>query len=86
MGGNRPWILSLPVLGLTGWLVARGKHLGLMPGWRAFAPTDVAALKDFIAAGVIKPAIDQRYPLGQVREALQAVHEGRAKGKVVITV
>ena len=86
MGGNRPWILSLPVLALTGWLVARGKHLGLMGGWRAFAPADVDALKDFIAAGVIKPAIDRRYPLAQVREALQAVHEGRAKGKVVITV
>jgi NADPH:quinone reductase-like Zn-dependent oxidoreductase len=86
MGGNRPWILSLPVLALTGWLIARGKRLGLMGGWRAFAPSDVADLKRFIAAGVIKPQIDQRFPLGQVREALRAVHEGRAKGKVVITV
>jgi NADPH:quinone reductase-like Zn-dependent oxidoreductase len=86
MGGNRPWILSLPVLALTGWLIARGKHLGLMGGWRAFAPSDVADLKRFIAAGVIHPQIDQRYPLSQVREALRAVHEGRVKGKVVITV
>jgi NADPH:quinone reductase-like Zn-dependent oxidoreductase len=77
MGGNGAWMRSLPVLALTGWL---------MGGWRAFAPADVAALKDYIAAGVIHPQIDQRYPLSQVREALRAVHEGRAKGKVVITV
>ncbi|HYK94391.1 MAG TPA: NAD(P)-dependent alcohol dehydrogenase [Candidatus Dormibacteraeota bacterium] len=86
MGGNRPWILSLPVLALSGWLIARGKHLGLMGGWRAFAPSDVDGLKGFIAAGVIQPRIDQRFPLADVREALRAVHEGRAKGKVVITV
>jgi NADPH:quinone reductase-like Zn-dependent oxidoreductase len=85
MGGNRPWILSLPVMGLTGWLIARGKRLGLMPGWRAFAPDDVDELKRFIAAGVIKPQIDRRYPLDQVRAALGDVHEGRSKGKVVIT-
>jgi len=86
MGGNGAWIRSLPVLALTGWRTARGKHLGLMPGWRAFAPADVAALKEFIAAGVIKPRIDRRYPLADVREALQAVHDGRVQGKVVITV
>jgi NADPH:quinone reductase-like Zn-dependent oxidoreductase len=86
MGGNGAWIRSLPVLALTGWLIARGKRLGLMGGWRSFAPEDVAALKNYVAAGVIKPQIDRRYPLSEVREALRAVHEGRAKGKVVITV
>jgi NADPH:quinone reductase-like Zn-dependent oxidoreductase len=86
MGGNGAWIRSLPVLLLTGWLTARGKRLGLMPGWHAFDPNDVAALKAYVAAGVIKPQIDRRYPLSQVREALRDVHEGRAKGKVVITI
>jgi NADPH:quinone reductase-like Zn-dependent oxidoreductase len=60
--------------------------LGLMPGWHAFHPDDVAALKRFVAAGVIRPQIDRRYPLAQVREALRDVYEGRAKGKVVITI
>ena len=86
MGGNGAWIRSLAVLALTGWRIAKGKHLGLMPGWHAFHPDDVAALKGFIAAGVIKPQIDRRYPLSEVREALRDVYEGRAKGKVVITI
>jgi len=86
MGGNGAWIRSLPVMALTGWRIATGKQLGLMPGWHAFHPDDVARLKEYIAAGVIKPRIDQRYPLADVRQALAEVHEGRARGKIVITV
>jgi NADPH:quinone reductase-like Zn-dependent oxidoreductase len=85
MGGNGAWIRSLPILALTGWRTARGKHLGLMSGWHAFGPDDVSALRQFIAAGVIRPQIDRRYPLADVAEALRYVNEGRPKGKVVIT-
>jgi D-arabinose 1-dehydrogenase-like Zn-dependent alcohol dehydrogenase len=36
-------------------------------------------------AGTIVPAIDRRYPLREVPEALRYLGEGHAKGKVVIT-
>ena len=36
-------------------------------------------------AGKIVPVIDRRYPFHEAPEALRYVSEGRAKGKVVIT-
>ena len=38
-----------------------------------------------LAAREIRPAIDRRYPLEQVVEALKWVNDGHAKGKVMIT-
>src|SRR5438105_9130723 len=43
-------------------------------------------LKVLIAAGKVKPFIDRRFPLGQIVDALEYVDEGRARGKVVVTV
>ena len=39
-----------------------------------------------VAAGQLKPAIDRRYPLSELVDALRYVDEGRARGKVVITI
>ncbi|HET9589224.1 MAG TPA: NAD(P)-dependent alcohol dehydrogenase [Anaerolineales bacterium] len=47
---------------------------------------DLLAITELCEAGQIVPAIDRRYPLSEVPEALRYVSEGRAKGKVVITV
>ena len=38
-----------------------------------------------IAGGQVKPMIDRRFPLSEVVEALRYVDEGRARGKVIIT-
>jgi len=86
MGGNGIWILSYFAGAFTFSLGRGGKHLGLMPGWRAFHPDDVAILRELIAEGAIHPRIDRRYPLSEIVAALREVHEGRNKGKVVITV
>ena len=65
---------------------ATGKHLGLLLWWKPFKPDDVARLTKLVADGAIRPAIDSRYPLDDVVGALRHVNDGRARGKVLITV
>jgi NADPH:quinone reductase-like Zn-dependent oxidoreductase len=80
---------SLPIFAalLLGPLIsmATGKRLGLLIWWKPFNPDDVATIKELTAAGNVKPAIDRRYPLDEVVDALRYVYEGRPKGKVVVT-
>ena len=47
---------------------------------------DLRALRDLIKSGKITPAIDRTYPLSQTPAAIRHVQEGRARGKVVITI
>jgi len=47
---------------------------------------DLRALRDLIESGKVAPAIDQTYPLSQTPAAIRHVQEGRARGKVVITI
>jgi NADPH:quinone reductase-like Zn-dependent oxidoreductase len=47
---------------------------------------DLIAIMELFEAGKIVPVIDRRYSLREVPEALRYVAEGRARGKVVITV
>jgi NADPH:quinone reductase-like Zn-dependent oxidoreductase len=47
---------------------------------------DLVVLKELIEAGKVTPVIDRVYPLGQVADAIRHMRQGRARGKVVITV
>ena len=47
---------------------------------------DLAILRDLLESGKITPAIDRTYPLSQTPAAVRHVQEGRARGKVVITI
>jgi NADPH:quinone reductase-like Zn-dependent oxidoreductase len=47
---------------------------------------DLAAITELCEAGKIVPVIDRRYPLSEVPEALRYLGEGRAKGKVVVSI
>jgi NADPH:quinone reductase-like Zn-dependent oxidoreductase len=47
---------------------------------------DLELLKDFIEGGKVKPAIDRRYGLTEVSDAIRYIEEGHARGKVVVTV
>ncbi len=85
LGGSSRRILSALVLGPVISL-ASGKWTGLMLWWKPFNPPDVKTATDLIAAGIVKPVIDRRYPLDQVVDALRYVDEGGPSGKVVITV
>jgi NADPH:quinone reductase-like Zn-dependent oxidoreductase len=83
-GEGRPIVAAMalgPVISL-----ATGKHMGLMLWWKPFAAADIATVTDLIAAGSVRPAIDRRYPLDQVVDALRYVDEGENRGKVVLTV
>ena len=46
---------------------------------------DLTVLRDLMEAGKVKPVIDRRYKLSEVREAIGYLETGRARGKVVIT-
>jgi NADPH:quinone reductase-like Zn-dependent oxidoreductase len=47
---------------------------------------DLRVLRDLIESGQVTPAIDRTYPLSETAAAIRYVHEGRARGKVVISV
>jgi len=85
MGGSGAWLLqALFVAPIV--TTATGKRMGLLLGWKPFRAQDVDDLKGLIAAGKVKPAIDRRFPLTQVVQALRYVDDGKPRGKVVITV
>lgn len=47
---------------------------------------DLLALSALVEAGEVTPAIDRAYPLAEAAQAMRYFEEGRARGKVVITV
>lgn len=47
---------------------------------------DLVVLRELIEAGKVTPAIDRAFPLREAPAAIQYLHEGHARGKVVITV
>ncbi len=63
--------------------IAGGKKFGLLIH-KANKELDV--MTELLEAGKVKPVIDKRYPLSEVPEALRYFGEGRARGKLVITV
>jgi NADPH:quinone reductase-like Zn-dependent oxidoreductase len=84
LGGNtRPLLDAL----LTGALLSlrSDRYSGLMFWWKPLNPPDVDRIKELIAAGKLRPVIDRRYPLSEVVAALRHVEDGKARGKVVVT-
>jgi NADPH:quinone reductase-like Zn-dependent oxidoreductase len=68
-----------------------GMKLRAMRGsWKAIffigkpSSADLEALAELLAAGTLKPAIDRRYPLSEIKDAFRYLGEGHARGKVVI--
>ena len=80
---------SLPIIAgiIVGPLASRvsDKYTGLMLWWKPFDPDDLATITELIRTGKVKPAIDRRFPLSEVVDALAYVDEGHPKGKVIIT-
>jgi NADPH:quinone reductase-like Zn-dependent oxidoreductase len=82
-GEGRPLVAAMtlgPVVGL-----ATHRHMGLMLWWKPFDRNDLATVMSMMAAGTLKPAIDRRYQLDDIVEAL-AYADRSARGKVVVTI
>jgi NADPH:quinone reductase-like Zn-dependent oxidoreductase len=47
---------------------------------------ELLVLTELIEAGKIAPIIDRTYPLSEAPEAIRYLQEGKARGKIVITV
>ncbi|MGB5432847.1 MAG: NAD(P)-dependent alcohol dehydrogenase [Acidimicrobiia bacterium] len=62
-----------------------GRRMGMLV-WKPFSQQDVSFLTHLLEAGTIAPVIDRTYPLSEVREALACQYDGRARGKIIITV
>jgi len=73
-------LLLGPLISLAG-----SRTMGLMMWWKPFKRDDVASLIELVEGGKLAPVIDRRYPLAEVVEALRYLDDGRARGKIVIT-
>lgn len=84
LGGTTGPILASLIVGP---LISRfsDRWSGLLLWWKPFNATDVARLVELHAAGVIRPAIDRRFRLEQIVEALRWLEDGRQRGKVIVT-
>ena len=85
LGGTAWPILGAMTLGPVVGLATR-QSMGLMLWWKPFDPTDIDTLTKLVADGTVRPAIDRRYRLEQVVEALHWMSDGHAKGKVLLTI
>jgi NADPH:quinone reductase-like Zn-dependent oxidoreductase len=61
-----------------------GKHVGVAYV-SPFGERDVAKLKEYVEAGVLKPVIDRTFSLEEVADALRLVDQAKSRGKVVVT-
>jgi NADPH:quinone reductase-like Zn-dependent oxidoreductase len=48
--------------------------------------TDLQTLREIIEDGKVTPVIDRTYPLNEAPDAIRYIHNGHARGKVVLTV
>ena len=84
MAGGKPAQLFEGML-LANWLSEKdGRKLGGVAA--KIDQNDLYTLKELLEAGKIVPAIDKRYPLNEVPEALRYLGTNHARGKIVISV
>lgn len=83
-GGSATRIFQAVVFG-TLLSMTGTRKLGVL-WWKPFRKQDVDLLEGLIRSGSVTPAIDRRYSLNEVPDALRYLDGKHARGKVVITV
>jgi NADPH:quinone reductase-like Zn-dependent oxidoreductase len=83
-GGGGDWLgplTGLLTVTVVSWFVSQN-----LTGMIArITRQDLVKLAELIASGKMKPVIDRRYTMGEIREAMSYLEEGHVRGKVVIT-
>ncbi|MDS7933213.1 NADP-dependent oxidoreductase [Acinetobacter sp. V91_7] len=83
---NPNWFLKC-VIPMLSWSIRhKAKKLGITYSFLFMQPNgqQLSKISELVEAGKIKPVVDQTYEFIQIKEALQYVNTGRAKGKVVL--
>jgi NADPH:quinone reductase-like Zn-dependent oxidoreductase len=80
-----PWMLGALARGFTSPVLSRFVSQTLAMVMTKPSPEDLATLHDLMKSGSVTPAIDRRYPLDELPEAIRYVETTHARGKVVIT-
>ncbi|MFV5374406.1 NADP-dependent oxidoreductase [Acinetobacter calcoaceticus] len=83
---NPNWFLKC-VIPMLSWSIRhKAKKLGITYSFLFMQPNgqQLSKISELVEAGKIKPVVDQIYDFIQIKEALQYVNTGRAKGKVVL--
>jgi NADPH:quinone reductase-like Zn-dependent oxidoreductase len=83
VGGSVPTLLRVLTVGTLAGLLT-GRRLGVLAVREG--PAHFAPVAELCVAGELTTHIDRTFPLDEVPEALARVGEGRALGKVVVTV
>ena len=83
VGGATSTLLQVLLIG-TAMSRSGGKNLGMVMAYPG--PTELVALARLLDDKTVVPVVDRCYGLDEVPAALRYLEEGRAKGKVVITV
>ncbi|WP_445536286.1 NADP-dependent oxidoreductase [Acinetobacter sp. G18] len=83
---NPNWFLKC-VIPMLSWSIRhKAKKRGITYTFLFMQPNgqQLSKITELVEAGKIKPVVDQTYDFIQIKEALQYVNTGRAKGKVVL--
>lgn len=83
VGGSMVTLIQVLLLGP--WIkrtAGKNIHLLAVPQNRE----DLLAITEYCVSGKVRPVIDRQFSFKEIPEALRYVGEGRAKGKVVITI
>jgi len=83
---NPNWFLKC-VIPMLSWSIRhKAKKFGITYSFLFMQPNgqQLSKISELVEAGKIKPVVDQTYDFIQIKEALQYVNTGRAKGKVVL--
>ena len=84
-GGNR-WTGGFERQMLTAPLVSLAVSQSLRPLNAKVQASDLDILRGLIEAGKVTPMVDRAYPLAQAPEAVRDLHDGRVRGKLVLSI